>query len=65
MSKKSAKELAMIAHKYGYKMQVHHITPSLAYLTIYDNFLQSPYPRHMTSVTRSARYIEGIYERFN
>ena len=50
---RSVKEIARIAKKYGYKSEVVYIYPQRAFLSISDNFLKSPYPRHLTSVVRN------------
>ena len=62
---KSVVNIAEIAREYRYKMEVVYVNAQRAFLSISDNFLRSPYPRHMTSVVKSARYVERIYERFN
>ena len=62
---KSVVNIAEIATEYKYKMEVVYIYPQRAFLSISDNFLRSPYPRHMTSVVRSAEYVERICDKYS
>jgi hypothetical protein len=62
---KSVVNIAEIAREYRYKMEVVYIYPQRAFLSISDNFLRSPYPRHLTSVVRSAQYVERICDKYS
>lgn len=58
---KSVKNLIEIANRYSYKKEVHRVG-NKAFLSIYDNFLKSPYPRHITSVLRSYDYVKKMFD---
>jgi hypothetical protein len=62
---KSVVNIAEIAREYGYKMEVVYVNAQRAFLSISDNFLRSPYPRHLTSVVRSAEYVERICDKYS
>lgn len=58
MKEKSVKETIRIAKKYGYKLEYIYCGLGRAYLSAFDNFLKSPYPRHFCSVARTAAYVK-------
>lgn len=60
---KSVVNIAQIAIDYRYKMEVVYVNAHRAFLSISDNFLKSPYPRHLTSAVRSANYVERIFDK--
>lgn len=64
LKNKSVKNVARIARKYGYKMEIIKCGPAFmkrAFLSISNNFLKSPYPNHITSAVRSLDYVEKIF----
>lgn len=61
LKNKSVIKVAEIARRYGYKMEIVECGTDRAFLSISDNFLKSPYPRHITSVVRSRDYVEKIF----
>jgi hypothetical protein len=62
---KSVVNIAEIAREYGYMMEVVYVNAQRAFLSISDNFLRSPYPRHITSVVCSAEYVERICDKYS
>lgn len=58
----SVKKTAEISRKYSYKMQVITCGRGRAFLSISDNFLRSPYPRHLTSAAASYNYVKKIFD---
>lgn len=61
LKNKSVINVAGIARRYGYKMEIVECGMDRAFLSISDNFLKSPYPRHITSAVRSRDYVEKIF----
>lgn len=61
----SIKESLEIARKYRYKVEVIRVTNDRAFLSVSDPFSRSPYPRHFTSVIRTASYVEATFEKYN
>lgn len=62
MAKHSVKKVAEIARKYSYKMEIKRCCGGRAFLSIFDNFLKSPYPRNLTSTLASYQYVKKIYD---
>ena len=60
---KSVVNIAEIAKEYHYNIEVIYVNAQRAFLSISDNFLRSPYPRHLTSVICSAEYVERVITR--
>lgn len=58
---KSIKEIARIAKKYMYKAEIVRVNPQKAFLSISDNFLKSPFPRHLTSNVCNVEYVEKVF----
>lgn len=58
---KSVKNIARIAKKYSYRMRIIYVNRDKAFLSIFDNFLKSPYPHHMTSNMANIKYILKYY----
>lgn len=62
----SIKNILRIARKYSYKTKINvvsRIGKGIAYISIWDNFLKSPYPRHMCSKSASLKYVEKMYNK--
>lgn len=64
LSNPSVKEALRIAEKYRYKVRVVYVS-TRAFLSVYEPFLKSPYPRHFTSVIRTAKYVDAAFEEYN
>lgn len=65
LKNKSVVNIAEIAREYRYKMEVVYVNAQRAFLSISDNFLRNPYPRHLTSVVCSAEYVKRIYDKYS
>lgn len=52
-----------IAKKYSYKVEIIRVTNGRAFLSVSEPFFRSPYPRHFTSVVRTAKYVEAAFEK--
>lgn len=63
MKSPSIKETIRIAKEYGYKLELIYCG-GRAYLSAFDNYLKSPYPRHFCSVVKSAEYVRKMYDDF-
>lgn len=60
----SVRKSLEIAKEYGYKVRVVYVS-ARAFLSVYEPFFKSPYPRHFTSVIRTARYVDAAFEEYN
>lgn len=60
---RSVRNMARIAAKYGYRTEILNCGGGRAFLSLGNNFLRSPYPRHMTSNVVSAAYLEKVWDR--
>ena len=60
---KSVKEIARIAKKYMYKAEIVRVTSKSAFLSISDNFLKSPFSRHLTSNICNVGYVEKVFNK--
>lgn len=61
LKNKSVKNVAEIARRYGYKMEVVECGHGMAFLSIRDNFYRSPYPARITSAVRTRDYVKKIF----
>lgn len=61
----SVREALRIAKKYQYKVEIMRVVNDQAYLSVSEPFFGSPYPRHFTSVIRTASYVEAAFEKYN
>ena len=58
----SVKKIAEIATRYSYKMEIVYVNNDKAFLSLSNNYFNSPYPSHITSVVRSASYVKRIFD---
>lgn len=66
LSNPSVKEALRIAKKYHYKVELIRVgSNGRAFLSIFEPFLKTPYPRHFTSAIRTAKYVEAAFEKYN
>lgn len=61
----SIREALRIAKKYQYKVEIMRVANDRIFLSVSEPFLKSPYPRHFTSVIRTASYVEAAFEKYN
>lgn len=61
----SIKRSLEIAKKYGYKVRITRVGNGRAFLSVFEPFLKSPYPRYFTSAIRIASYVEAAFEKHN
>lgn len=57
----SVKKALEIANTYMYKTIIIETNDGKAYIELLDNFLKSPYPRHMISVPRTKQYVQKMF----
>lgn len=57
----SVQNCKRIAEKYSYKTQIIRVNNEIGFLSVFDNFLKSPYPNHFTSKIATIKYLQKIF----